>query len=148
MIEAENSDVRFPVLLATSPTPHLYTDLTRVSIVLRWRFSVCGFIVRELPRGPEYPCEARIVLIVCRSGSLTETLSSAVARGVEEHGRTYASYGNEGASSTDIPCVRLNTLIMAHRVWPPNRRRRIGSNRYVSCEICDATREKVVSCPH
>jgi hypothetical protein len=31
-----------------------------------------------------------------RSGSLTETLASAIGRGVEEYGRTYAAYGNEG----------------------------------------------------
>jgi len=31
-----------------------------------------------------------------RSGSLSDTLSSTIRRGITEHGRTYAAYGNEG----------------------------------------------------
>jgi len=40
------------------------------------------------------------------SGSLTETLSSTIARGVEEHGRTYAAYGNEGLP-IKYPCTDI-----------------------------------------
>jgi hypothetical protein len=35
---------------------------------------------------------------------LTQTLASAIARGVEEHGRTYAAYGNEGMAKNAYSC--------------------------------------------
>ncbi|TVY54942.1 Secondary metabolism regulator LAE1 [Lachnellula cervina] len=47
------------------------------------------------------------------SGSLTETLSSAVARGVEEHGRTYAAYGNE-EYGLPIDEEELDRIDMSH----------------------------------
>ncbi|EPE31357.1 S-adenosyl-L-methionine-dependent methyltransferase [Glarea lozoyensis ATCC 20868] len=56
------------------------------------------------------------------SGSLTETLASAIARGVEEHGRTYAAYGNEGMSQVGI------------RVWYTNGIDRMA-DAYPSAEV-------------
>ncbi|KAH9222060.1 S-adenosyl-L-methionine-dependent methyltransferase [Leptodontidium sp. 2 PMI_412] len=49
----------------------------------------------------------------CRSGSLTETLSSTIARGVEEHGRTYAAYGNE-EYGLPIDEEELDRIDMSH----------------------------------
>ncbi|CAG8982265.1 hypothetical protein HYALB_00004499 [Hymenoscyphus albidus] len=48
-----------------------------------------------------------------RSGSLTETLASRIARGVEEHGRTYAAYGNE-EYGLPIDEEELDRIDMSH----------------------------------
>ncbi|TVY15125.1 Secondary metabolism regulator LAE1, partial [Lachnellula arida] len=52
-------------------------------------------------------------LMLRRAGSLTETLSSAVTRGVEEHGRTYAAYGNE-EYGLPIDEEELDRIDMSH----------------------------------
>ncbi|RDL38847.1 S-adenosyl-L-methionine-dependent methyltransferase [Venustampulla echinocandica] len=52
------------------------------------------------------------------AGSLTETLASSIARGVEEHGRTYAAYGNEGKSDLYIDTPLARWLIMMADNYP------------------------------
>ncbi|XMA16426.1 hypothetical protein WAI453_009217 [Rhynchosporium graminicola] len=47
------------------------------------------------------------------SGSLTETLSSTISRGVEEYGRTYAAYGNE-EYGLPIDEEELDRIDMSH----------------------------------
>ncbi|TVY82515.1 Secondary metabolism regulator [Lachnellula suecica] len=47
------------------------------------------------------------------SGSLTETLSSSIARGIEENGRTYAAYGNE-EYGLPIDEEELDRIDMSH----------------------------------
>ncbi|KUJ06286.1 S-adenosyl-L-methionine-dependent methyltransferase [Mollisia scopiformis] len=47
------------------------------------------------------------------AGSLTETLASTIARGIEEHGRTYAAYGNE-EYGLPIDEEELDRIDMSH----------------------------------
>ena len=65
-----------------SPNPTIETLRTRVQC--------------KLHGSPNDSRDQLLTLEKYRAGSLTETLSSQITRGVQEYGRTYAAYGNEG----------------------------------------------------
>ena len=95
-IEAESLDVcvPFPFYFIRTRISQTYLTLAIVRI-FRWRFRICGVSVSvQIPS--QQPRTESLTLRQYRAGSLTETLSSQILRGVKEYGRTYAAYGNEG----------------------------------------------------
>ncbi len=97
-VHLPSSQTQLWIQLGSGTAPLMHSDREACGCRIIVSLLHDGFHENPSPTPPttvaDDPCSS--------SASLTETLSSTIARGVEEYGRTYAAYGNERCTISKV----------------------------------------------